>query len=77
MNIRQRLTVIAVDIAILAELAYGMHAASLDPDNFTSAFCKAFFSLLLPTLALGITAVRCLRDKSGDTQPTTQTQDAV
>jgi len=35
MNIRQRITLIAVDVAILAELCVGMRAASLDPDNFT------------------------------------------
>jgi hypothetical protein len=63
---RQRITLIAVDIAILVELCIGMRAASLDPDNFTPAFCKAFFMLFLPTLFAGIAIIRLLRDK----QPT-------
>lgn len=63
MNMRQKLVLIAVDVAILVELCVGMHAASLDPENFTPAFCKAFFSLFVPTLAGGIIAIRLLRDK--------------
>ena len=69
MNARQKLTVIAVDVAILAELCVGMHSASLDPDNFTVAFCRSFFTLLVPTLAAGIILVKLLRDK---TSPTTE-----
>ncbi|MFP5221904.1 MAG: hypothetical protein ACLGSA_06395 [Acidobacteriota bacterium] len=64
MNARQRITLIAVDIAILAELCVGMRAASLDPDNFTIAFCKAFFTLFLPTLFSGIVLIRLLRGKT-------------
>ena len=64
MNARQKITVIAVDVAILAELCVGMHYASIDPDNFTIAFCRSFFTLLLPTLAAGIILVRLLRDKN-------------
>jgi len=64
MNARQLTTVIAVDAAILAELCIGMHAASLDPDNFTVAFCRSFFTLLLPTLATGFVLVRLLRGKN-------------
>ncbi|MFZ5426059.1 MAG: hypothetical protein ACOZEN_03730 [Thermodesulfobacteriota bacterium] len=63
MNMRQKLVLIAVDVAILVELCIGMRAAALDPDNFTPAFCKAFFSLFLPTLAAGIVIIRMLRDK--------------
>lgn len=63
MNTRQILTVIAVDVCILAELCIGMHAASLDPENFTAAFCKSFFPLLLPTLAAGLILSRLVRDK--------------
>jgi len=63
MNMRQKLVLIAVDVAILAELCIGMRAAYLDPENFTPAFCKAFFSLFLPTLLAGIVSIRLLRDK--------------
>lgn len=64
MNLKQKMTVVAVDIAILAELCVGMRAASLDPDNFTSAFCGAFFPLVVPTLIAGIALIRMLRDKN-------------
>ena len=72
MNARQKMTVVAVDLGILAELCVGMHVASLDPDNFTVAFCRSFFQLLLPTLAAGIILIRVLRDKKQpDSEPTT------
>jgi hypothetical protein len=64
MNTRQKITVIAVDICILAELFVGMYAASLDPENFTAAFCKSFFALLAPTLAAGLILSRLMRDKN-------------
>ncbi|WP_243367531.1 hypothetical protein [Fundidesulfovibrio soli] len=63
MNAKQKITLIAVDVAILVELCVGMYAASHDPENFTPAFCKAFFSLFVPTLLGGITLIRLLRDK--------------
>jgi len=75
MNIRQRIALIAVDIAILAELCIGMHAASLDPENFTPAFCKAFFALFLPTLAAGIIGIRLLRGKSAPANPAADVAD--
>ena len=70
MNMRQRIVLIAVDVAILAELCVGMRAASLDLDNFPSAFCKAFFSLFVPTLAGGIILIRLLRDKNREASQT-------
>jgi len=66
MNMRQKMVLIAVDVAILAELCIGMRAASLDPENFTPAFCKAFFSLFLPTLTAGIVLIRMLRARRGE-----------
>lgn len=77
MNIRQRITLIAVDVAILAELCVGMRAASLDPDNFTTAFCKSFFMLFLPTLISGIVLIRLLRDKPQAAQQTQTTPEAA
>jgi len=77
MNIRQRITLIAVDVAILAELCVGMRAASLDPENFTPAFCKAFFMLFLPTLFSGIVMIRLLRDKPQAAQQTQTTPEAA
>ncbi len=70
MNARQKMTVVAVDVGILAELCVAMHSASLDPDNFTVAFCRSFFPLVLATLAAGIILIRVLRDKK-QSEPTT------
>lgn len=63
MNVRQKMIVVAVDVSILAAICIGMHSASLDPDNFTAAFCGSFFPLFLPALAIGIVLVRLLRDR--------------
>ncbi|WP_243313556.1 hypothetical protein [Fundidesulfovibrio agrisoli] len=64
MNAKQKITLVAVDLAILVELCVGMYAAGHDPENFTPAFCKSFFSLFVPTLLGGITLIRLLRDKA-------------
>lgn len=73
MNLKQKITLAAVDIAILAELCIGMRAASLDQDNFTPAFFGAFFPLFLPTLIGGIALIRFLRDKTPSQAQAAQT----
>jgi hypothetical protein len=72
MNLKQKITLAAVDIAILVELCIGMRAAALDPDNFTPAFCGAFFTLFVPTLIGGIALIRLLRDKNPSDPRATQ-----
>jgi len=66
MNLKQKLAVIILDVAILVELCIGMYAASQNPEEFTPAFMKTFFTLLVPTLIAGFTAVRLLRDRTPD-----------
>ena len=63
LNSRQRTAVILMDVAVLAEVTLSVYLASKQPDEFTPVFMKAFFSMFLPTLALGIYAIRRYRDR--------------
>lgn len=63
-NGRQRLAVIFLDVALLAEVTVSVYRASLHPEAFTPVFLKVFFSMLLPTLAVGVLAIRHCRDRS-------------
>jgi hypothetical protein len=66
MNAKQKVFILGVDVAIIAELCVAMAAASNAPDTFTPTFMKMFFSLFLPTLAIGILGFRKLRDSAGN-----------
>lgn len=66
LNTRQRLAVICLDVAMLAEVTLSVYMASKNPDQFTPVFMKAFFSMLIPTVAAGIFAIRRLRDRADD-----------
>ena len=68
MNARQKVLVILLDIIVLVELCVGMNIAVQTPDNFTPAFIKAFFGMLLPTLAIGFVANRLLRSPRDQVQ---------
>lgn len=61
MNGRQKLFILGIDLAILIELCVAMSAAAANPDAFTPAFMKTFFSAFLPTLLLGFYGFRKLR----------------
>lgn len=50
MNIQQKIVIAVMDVLLIVELCIGMYCASLDPSNFTAAFSKAFFTMLIPTL---------------------------
>ena len=63
LNMRQRLAVVALDVAMVAEVTLAVYLASRSADDFTAAFLKIFFAMLLPTLALALFAIRRLRDK--------------
>ena len=63
MNNKQKLTVVILDLTLILELFVAMYLAHQTPDDFNATFCKTFFSLLVPTLAAGITTIRCLRAK--------------
>jgi hypothetical protein len=60
MTTRQRLALVALDVALLAEVTLSVYLASHNPDTFTPVFMKAFFGLALPTLVAGIVAIRRL-----------------
>ena len=62
MNLRRIAGVLALDLAVLAELAAAMYFAHRgDPQEFTLTFVKVFFGLLIPTLAAGRFALRMVR----------------
>jgi len=53
--------VIGMNLALLTELCVAMSLAANDPEDFTAAFMKAFFSMLAPTLVVGFFAKRRLK----------------
>jgi hypothetical protein len=53
--------VIVMNLAVLTELCIAMYLAANDPEDFTAAFMKAFFGMLVPTLVIGFFAKRRLR----------------
>lgn len=62
MNLRHIASVVALDLAVLAELAAAMYFAHRgDPQAFTVTFLKVFFGLLIPTLVAGKFALRMVR----------------
>jgi hypothetical protein len=56
--------VIAMNVAVLAELCIAMYLASSGTEDFTATFIKAFFGMLIPTLVIGILGKRRLRSVS-------------
>jgi hypothetical protein len=64
LNGRQRLAVIIMDVALLAEVTFSVYMASRLPDDFTAVFMKVFFSMFIPTIVAGIYAIRRFRNRS-------------
>lgn len=69
MNLKQKIAVAVVDVLVLAELAYSVYRANMDPENLTPVFFKTFFILLVPTLVLAKIVVKRLRSEEGEIQP--------
>lgn len=63
MNWQQRLTIVLIDVLMLAELCVAMKLASEVPEAFTLTFFKTFFPMLLPTLAGGYWIMRRMRSR--------------
>jgi hypothetical protein len=57
---RQWLLVIILNLAVLTELFVAMYVAAAADDDFTAAFIKCFFGMLIPTLVLGFMVKRRL-----------------
>ena len=53
-----------INILVLVELCFAMYMAKQEPEEFTPVFFKVFFSLLVPTLILGILSKRFIRPKA-------------
>ena len=62
MNGRQKLFILAIDFAIIAELCIAMSAATANMDAFTPTFMRIFFIMFLPTLVAGFIGHRRLRN---------------
>lgn len=62
MNGRQKLFILAIDLAIITELCIAMANAAATPDAFTPTFMKIFFAMFLPTLLAGFIGHRRLRN---------------
>ena len=67
LNSRQRLAVIAMDVAVLAEVTVSVYMASTSAEDFTAAFVKVFFAMCIPTVAAGVFAIRRFRDRQPET----------
>ncbi len=67
LNSRQRLAVILMDVAVLAEVTLSIYMASKNPDEYALVFMKVFFSMCIPTVAAGIYAIRRFRPRPAET----------
>lgn len=63
LSTRQKITVVVLDVLIIAELCLAMYLASMNPEEFTPVFMKRFFAMLVPTMIAGYVAVRLFREK--------------
>jgi hypothetical protein len=61
-----KILVLSVNVLVLVALTIAMYMASLNPEEFTLEFLKAFGVMLLPILVLGVLAKRRLRRCAGD-----------
>jgi hypothetical protein len=67
-----KLLVVGLNGLMVAALFIAMYRASLYPDDFTPTFLKTLFSLLIPTMVLGLLGKLYLRNRSN----TSDTSDA-
>jgi hypothetical protein len=61
MNMRQKMVIAILDVLLIVELCIGMYSASSNPESFTPAFVKSFFSMLIPTLIVARIMVKRFR----------------
>ncbi len=71
LSLRQKIVVVALDVALIVELGVAMYLASTRPEAFTPVFMKSFFIMLAPTLVAGCVGVRMLREKTIQVESTT------
>jgi flagellar biosynthesis protein FliQ len=58
-----KLLVVGLNCLMVVALFVAMYRASLYPDDFTLVFFKTIFSLLIPTLLLGLVGKLILRHR--------------
>ncbi|EMG37162.1 hypothetical protein PCS_01998 [Desulfocurvibacter africanus PCS] len=62
-NFHQKIILLVMDITLLAELCYTMHAAYPAGDAFSAIFLRTYAPLFFPTVILGIWLCRRFRDR--------------
>jgi hypothetical protein len=65
LNARQKIVVILMDAALLAELSLSIYLGRQDPENMTAVFLKAFIPMVIGTLI----AARILVKRNATPQP--------
>lgn len=63
MNRRQRIAQVVLNILVILELCVSVILAGREPELFTVIFFKYFFIMLIPTVFLGVFAIKILRTK--------------
>lgn len=58
LNTRQRIVVVAMDVLLLAELAWCMHHGSLTPETMAGEFLKTYVPALLATVVCARLLIR-------------------
>jgi len=66
-NKRQRIAQVILNVLIIAELCVSVVLAGREPELFTIIFFKYFFMMLIPTVILGIFALKLLRTREPQT----------
>jgi hypothetical protein len=59
----QKLVVLAINLFMVVAVFIAMYRASLNPEDFNATFFKTIFSLLIPTLVVGLLGKRLLRSR--------------
>jgi hypothetical protein len=63
MNIKQKMTVVIMDILILAQLSYSIYRGQQNAGDMVPIFFKTFIPLVIGTLIIGRIVIKRLRTK--------------
>lgn len=61
MNFKQKLVVVMMDLALLAQLTFSIYLAQQDPAETVFVFFKAFIPMVIFTLVVGRIFIKRLR----------------
>ena len=63
MNVRQRMVVIAIDLLLLAQLAFSIYLGQRHPEEMVIVFLKTYLPMVAVTLVAGRFGIRMLRTR--------------